>query len=136
MAGARPGRRGAADRHGQDVRRHPGHHRAGRPALVVTPTIDLLNQWYGELRRRFDVADRPAGRRLLRLPAAHRHDLRLGVHPPRKWGNRFGLLVFDECHHLPGPTTQVAAVGSIAPFRLGLTATPERADGLDAAIPT
>src|SRR5207302_10315488 len=28
-------------------------HRAGRPALVVTPTIDLLNQWYGELTLAF-----------------------------------------------------------------------------------
>jgi superfamily II DNA or RNA helicase len=46
-----------------------------------------------------------------------------------KWGNRFGLIVFDEAHHLPGPTTQLAARGAIAPFRLGLTATPEREDG-------
>src|SRR5712671_2484330 len=27
--------------------------RTGRPALVVTPTIDLLNQWYGELMQAF-----------------------------------------------------------------------------------
>ena len=43
-------------------------------------------------------------------------------------GNRFGLIVFDECHHLPGPTYGLAATCAIAPFRLGLTATPERAD--------
>jgi superfamily II DNA or RNA helicase len=43
-------------------------------------------------------------------------------------GNRFGFIVFDECHHLPGPTYAFAAIGAIAPFRLGLTATPERAD--------
>jgi superfamily II DNA or RNA helicase len=30
-------------------------------------------------------------------------------------GNKFGLLVFDECHHLPGPTYGLAAAGSIAP---------------------
>src|SRR5262249_4020091 len=29
--------------------------RAGRPALVVTPTIDLLNQWYDELLSAFEV---------------------------------------------------------------------------------
>src|SRR5262249_39367707 len=29
--------------------------KVGRPALVVTPTIDLLNQWYGELAVAFDV---------------------------------------------------------------------------------
>ena len=27
--------------------------RAGRPTLVVTPTIDLMNQWYGELSNGF-----------------------------------------------------------------------------------
>jgi superfamily II DNA or RNA helicase len=43
-------------------------------------------------------------------------------------GNRFGFIVFDECHHLPGPTYGLAATCAIAPYRLGLTATPERAD--------
>jgi superfamily II DNA or RNA helicase len=44
-------------------------------------------------------------------------------------GNRFGLIVFDECHHLPGESYALAAEACLAPFRLGLTATPERADG-------
>ncbi len=44
-------------------------------------------------------------------------------------GNQFGLLIFDECHHLPGPSYSQAAELSLAPFRLGLTATPERQDG-------
>ena len=35
----------------------------------------------------------------------------------------------------PEATTQIAAVASIAPFRLGLTATPERADGLECLYP-
>mgnify|MGYP002388870373 CR=1 FL=1 len=49
-------------------------------------------------------------------------------------GARFGLVVFDECHHLPGPSYALAAVSCIAPFRLGLTATPERADGREADL--
>jgi superfamily II DNA or RNA helicase len=44
--------------------------------------------------------------------------------------------VFDECHHLPGGTYQLAAECSIAPFRLGLTATLERADGREAVLET
>nr|MBA2321228.1 DEAD/DEAH box helicase [Deltaproteobacteria bacterium] len=44
-------------------------------------------------------------------------------------GNRFGLIIFDEVHHLPGPAYATAAEMSIAPFRLGLTATLERPDG-------
>jgi superfamily II DNA or RNA helicase len=105
--------------------------KAARPALVVTPTIDLLNQWYGELSLAFAG---PIG-----LMGGGHHDLQSITVTTydsayiyvEKWGNRFGLLVFDECHHLPGPTTQVTALASIAPFRLGLTATPERADGLE-----
>jgi superfamily II DNA or RNA helicase len=49
-------------------------------------------------------------------------------------GNRFGLVVFDECHHLPGDAYALAARFAIAPFRLGLSATPERADGRDALL--
>jgi superfamily II DNA or RNA helicase len=41
--------------------------------------------------------------------------------------------VFDECHHLPSGAYSWAARACIAPYRLGLTATPERADALDAA---
>jgi superfamily II DNA or RNA helicase len=109
--------------------------KVARPALVITPTIDLLNQWYGELSLAFDE---PIG-----LMGGGRHDLQpitvttydSAYIYVEKWGNRFGLIVFDECHHLPGPTTQVAALASIAPFRLGLTATPERADGLECVYP-
>jgi superfamily II DNA or RNA helicase len=108
--------------------------KVGRPALVVTPTIDLLNQWYGELAVAFDV---PIG-----AVGGGNHEFQpltvttydsAYIHLER-WGNRFGLLVFDECHHLPGPTYLQAAAGSIAPYRLGLTATPERTDGQEALL--
>ena len=45
-----------------------------------------------------------------------------------RWGNRFGLLVFDECHHLPVPTYRLIAESAFTPLRLGLSATPERGD--------
>jgi superfamily II DNA or RNA helicase len=108
--------------------------RTGRPTLVVTPTIDLLNQWYSELTLAFDV---PVG-----LLGGGYYDLQpltvttydsAYIHLER-WGNRYGLVVFDECHHLPGPTYLLAALGSLAPFRLGLTATPERADGQETLL--
>jgi superfamily II DNA or RNA helicase len=103
--------------------------RAERPTLVITPTIDLLHQWYGELSLAFQVPVGVVGGgdydfqplTVTTYDSAHIH--------VERWGNRFGLLVFDECHHLPGPSYVNAAAGSLAPFRLGLTATPERADG-------
>ena len=51
-------------------------------------------------------------------------------------GHRFGLVIFDECHHLPGPSYSQAAESAIAPFRLGLTATPERGDGSERLLDT
>jgi superfamily II DNA or RNA helicase len=47
-----------------------------------------------------------------------------------KMGAGFGLLIFDEEHHLPGKCRREAAILSAAGMRLGLTATPERSDGL------
>jgi superfamily II DNA or RNA helicase len=108
--------------------------KTGRPTLVVTPTLDLLNQWYGELLVAFDV---PVG-----LVGGGAYDFQpltvttydsAHIHLER-WGHRFGLVVFDECHHLPGATYMNAAVGSLAPFRLGLTATPERTDGQEVLL--
>jgi superfamily II DNA or RNA helicase len=109
-------------------------HEVGRPTLVVTPTIDLMTQWYSELRVAFDV---PVG-----LLGGGYHDIQpltvttydsAHLHVER-WGNRFGLIVFDECHHLPGASYMNAAIASLAPFRLGLTATPERTDGQDMVL--
>jgi len=100
-----------------------------RSTLVIVPTLDLLNQWYDILAAAFK---RPVGIvgggyyepqdvTVTTYDSAHLHMDRLG--------NKFGLVVFDECHHLPSPSYQLAAHMSIAPFRLGLTATPERNDG-------
>lgn len=107
-----------------------------RSALVVVPTLDLLNQWYDGLAAAFkrpigvvgggyhDVQDIT----VTTYDSAHLHMDRLG--------NRFGLAIFDECHHLPSPSYALAARMCLAPFRLGLTATPERADarGYDETI--
>lgn len=109
--------------------------KVGRPALVVTPTIDLLHQWADELAAAFEA---PIG-----MMGGGHHDLQAITVTTydsayiylEKWANRFALLVYDECHHLPGPTLQATALGSLAPYRLGLTATPERADGLHEIYP-
>jgi superfamily II DNA or RNA helicase len=109
--------------------------RAGRPALVVAPTIVLMNQWYADLHAAFGTTVGLLGGGNYDLQpltvstydSAYRH--------LERWGNRYGLLVFDECHHLPGASYQLAAIGAIAPFRLGLTATPERADAGEVVLP-
>lgn len=103
--------------------------KAACSTLVLTPTLDLMQQWYGVLSTYFEMEvgllgggyHEPLPVTVSTYDSAYLHMERLG--------DRYGLLVFDECHHLPGPSYSMAAETSLAPFRLGLTATPERQDG-------
>jgi len=100
-----------------------------RSTLVVVPTLDLMHQWYAELKAAFP--DTRVG-----LIGGGYHevgDLSVSTYDSaaihaEKLGNRFGLLVFDEVHHLPTEFYRPAAMFSLAPYRLGLSATPERSD--------
>lgn len=105
-----------------------------RPTLVVVPTIDLLNQWKEVLARYFDQPIGAYGggaKELQALTVATYDSAFLMI---ESFGDRFGLLIFDECHHLPSPQYQLIAKASLAPFRLGLSATIERADGKEELI--
>ena len=97
--------------------------------LFVAPIRDLMYQWHRRIQELLGydagiIGDNTFNVRAISVTTydsatIHMHSL----------GNRFGLLVFDECHHLPGDFYRDAALMSAAPHRIGLTATPERADG-------
>lgn len=105
-----------------------------RATLVVAPTLDLVRQWYDLLRTSFatEVGVIGGGEYSIHpltvttYDSAYLHMENLGA--------RFGLVVFDEAHHLPSAAYANAARMSLAPFRLGLTATPERTDGKEALL--
>lgn len=105
-----------------------------RPTLVHVPTIDLMHQWSEVLKEYFgeDIGLYGGGSHELRDITVTTYQSAV-LHAPHN-GNRFGLAIFDECHHLPGDQYQYAAISSIAPFRLGLTATPERVDGKESRL--
>jgi len=105
-----------------------------RSALVVAPTLDLVRQWYDLLRTTFgtEVGVVGGGEHSVAALTVTTYDS--AYLQMEHLGARFGLVVFDECHHLPGETYQLAAEQCIAPFRLGLTATPERSDGREAVL--
>ena len=96
-----------------------------RPAFVMVPTIDLMIQWVQVLERFFgkNIGMLGGGSRDIREITVSTYDS--AVLNMEFLGDKFGLLIADECHHLPGPETRLAAAMSIAPFRLGLSATPE-----------
>ncbi len=110
--------------------------RLGKSALVVTPTLDLMQQWYGVLSTAFDVDVGLVGGGYYEVAPITVTTYDSAYIHMERFGHRFALLVFDECHHLPGPSYSVAAELSLAPFRLGLTATPEREDGAEHMLAT
>lgn len=105
-----------------------------RPTLVVVPTIDLMLQWGGQLEKSFKrpVGYLGGGQKSIEEITVATYDS--AVLQMEFIGNKFGLIVFDEAHHLPGNVARSAALMSLAPFRLGLTATPERTDGGEAVL--
>lgn len=102
-----------------------------RSALVIAPTLDLVRQWHDQLEGAFGgpIGVVGGGDYDVRTLTVTTYDSAF-LHMEHL-GARFGLLVVDECHHLPGASYAMAARFSLAPFRLGLTATPERSDGKD-----
>ncbi|PZO35490.1 MAG: helicase [Pseudanabaena frigida] len=106
-----------------------------RSTLIVVPTIDLMHQWYAHLLAAFP--DVEVG--LLGGGSRDRTPILVATYDSaaiqaEALGNLYGLIVFDECHHLPTDFNRVIAEYAIAPYRLGLTATPERSDGKHADL--
>ena len=110
--------------------------RAARSTLVVVPTLDLMAQWASQLERAFRraVGLLGGGSRDVQELCVSTYDS--AVLQMEYIGNRFGLLIVDECHHLPGETYQQLARLCLAPYRLGLTATPDSTNQEDSVLPS
>ncbi|MCA1995176.1 MAG: DEAD/DEAH box helicase family protein, partial [Coleofasciculus sp. S288] len=101
-----------------------------RSTLIVVPTLDLMHQWYAHLKAAFPDAE--VG--LLGGGSRDRTSLLVATYDSatihaEALGNQYAMLIFDECHHLPTDFYRTIAEYTIAPYRLGLTATPDRSDG-------
>jgi superfamily II DNA or RNA helicase len=105
--------------------------RSKRSTLIVVPTIDLMNQWYDLLLTSFNAEVGLIGGGFFELGALTVTTYASAFRFMERLGDQFGLVIYDECHHLPSGSFRYAAEFALAPFRLGLTATPERADGDD-----
>ena len=95
----------------------------GVATAVLCPTRALATLWRDELARWFDEpigvysdGERSLGRiTVFTFESAYRHMDTVG--------DRFGLIVVDEVHHFGSGARVEALESSVAPFRLGLTAT-------------
>jgi superfamily II DNA or RNA helicase len=107
--------------------------RLGLRTLVVVPTIELLYQWRDAIVDRLGVAKSKVG-----VVGDGRRELRpitvityASAAMPNAPIGGTGLLICDEAHHLPSPSYSAIAERCGAPYRLGITATPERSDGAE-----
>jgi superfamily II DNA or RNA helicase len=96
--------------------------------LIVAPIRDLMYQWHRRIHQSLDydagiIGDSTFAVKSLSVTT---YDSAC-IHMP-KLGNRFQLVVFDECHHLPGAIRSDAARMCAAPYRMGLTATWSSSD--------
>lgn len=104
------------------------------PTIVVVPTLDLLDQWRSQLKKEFkiDIGMLGGGEQEIKAITVSTYDSAY-IHAARL-GNKFGLIIFDEVHHLPAEGYKHIAEMFAAPFRMGLTATYERDDGLHSEL--
>jgi len=97
--------------------------------LVVAPVRDLMYQWQRRIKAALGYDAGIIGDQIMDVREISCTTYASAAIHMDRLGDRFKLLVFDECHHLPGQVRGDAARMSCAPWRLGLTATPERSDG-------
>jgi superfamily II DNA or RNA helicase len=104
----------------------------GQPCLWLTHTDGLAKQVAKEL---LEFTGETAG-----IIGAGKEDIRhftIGLVPTlcrrdlEKYKDLFGLIIVDECHHIPATTFTKVISAFTAHYRYGVTATPYRDDGLE-----
>lgn len=108
--------------------------RVGTKTIVLVHKSFLLNQWRDRIKTFLgidagvvwqDTNDTDAP-----IVIAMAQTLSSRTYSP-EWYSQFGLVICDETHRFSAPTFSEAIVNFPARWRLGVTATPERADGLE-----
>ncbi|MBF0376866.1 MAG: DEAD/DEAH box helicase [Desulfamplus sp.] len=109
-----------------------------QPSLVVVHSIELMNQWLDRINEFLNIAPEDIG-----VIGAGKYKIgdkiTVGLYQSvRKHVDKldplFGHIVVDECHKCPSKTFTEAVAGFKAKYRLGLTATAYRRDGLSKLI--
>jgi len=109
----------------------------GRRFMVVVDKEFLMNQWKGEIESLMPglrIGILQAGRREIE---SDKYDCTLcmiqtlcGQNFPEKAFAEYGFTIFDECHHLGASHFSKALMKVQTKVMLGLSATPNREDGL------
>lgn len=135
----------------------------GLPTLVIVPKTALIAQWKSQLERFLDITDNrepvrtPKGRISKRQPpligqigggkttisrlidiasfqSLSGKDPQTGEPIAKELVRDYGLIICDECHHAAAPQLELVLKSAPAKYVYGLSATPERSDGLTRAL--
>ncbi|MHA1647801.1 MAG: DEAD/DEAH box helicase [Promethearchaeota archaeon] len=111
--------------------------------LIIVPTIELMEQWYQRILSNliWDTSKISSEQLIGRFGGSYKNIAPItittyhsGYIYLKKFQNYFGLLIFDEVHHLAAEKFQKIAKGIIAPARMGLTATLKESDKIYAIL--
>lgn len=135
----------------------------GLPALVIVPKTALIAQWKSQLERFLDITDTrepvrtPKGRISKKQPpligqigggktavsglidvasfqSLSGKDSQTGEPIVKNLVRNYDLIICDECHHAAAPQLELVLKSAPAKYIYGLSATPERSDGLTRAL--
>lgn len=105
-----------------------------QPTLVLVHTRDLAEQWRERIALCLgEVAGLIGGGKRMLAPitvAMVQSLARIEAGALAELGQRFGCVIIDEAHHAPALNFRHVLAHLPARYRFGLTATPEREDGL------
>lgn len=110
-----------------------------KKTAILLDKVNLISQWKSEILTHLDIPEDKIGvvqgkkweweDRDIVLCSIHTLSRR-GEDVPEGFYESFGLAVFDECHHLAAPMFKKVCP-RFGGIRLGLSATPQREDGLE-----
>lgn len=122
-----------------------GYHAAavvGRKTLVITTKDDIYKQWLEGAEKFLGLDKSEIGEIRgdkcevigTKFCVAMIHSLSKEEKYPEWVFEDFGLVIFDECHRVPADQFSNVVYMIPAKLRLGLSATPERADGKEMLV--
>lgn len=104
------------------------------PTLICVTTIELARQWRQRLKEYLGIHSGLLGGGIQEIDDVTVAIYNSAVNYIDLIRDRFDLIVFDECHHVPAKTFREVAFKLKARKRLGLSATPKRVDRNEALI--
>lgn len=97
----------------------------GLPTLAIVPKTALIAQWKSQLERFIDIAS---------FQSLSSKDPQTGEPIAKEFVRDYSLVICDECHHAAAPQLELVLKSAPAKYVYGLSATPERSDGLTRAL--